>query len=108
MSLPSKPKYPQNVGGDKFYSYGRRRVRLILGHPYLAVLGLLLSLVIFGSGGYMIIEGWEPLDALYMTTITLTTIGYGEIQPLTTAGRIFTIGLIVIGDYCLICGHDHR
>jgi len=97
MNSPSKPKYPQNVAGEKFYAYGRRRVRLILGHPYLAVLGLLLTLVTFGTGGYMVIEGWEPLDALYMTTITLTTIGYGETQPLSTAGRVFTIGLIVIG-----------
>ena len=97
MSPPSKLKYPKNTAGEKFYSYSRRRVRLILGHPYLAVLGLLVALVIFGSGGYMIIEGWEPLDALFMTTITLTTIGYGETQPLSTAGRIFTIGLIAIG-----------
>ncbi len=61
------------------------------------IIGLPLIMVIFGTGGYMIIEGWSLLDALYMTTITMSTIGYGEINTLSSAGRIFTIGLIVIG-----------
>ncbi len=58
------------------------------------MIGLLLVL---GTGGYMLIEGWTFLDALYMTVTTLVTVGYGEIHPLSTAGRIFTIGLIVLG-----------
>ncbi len=45
----------------------------------------------------MLIEGWPVLDALYMTVTTLATVGYGEIHPLSTAGRIFTIALIVLG-----------
>lgn len=75
----------------------QRAVRWLAGHPFLRIIGLLLVLVIFGTGGYMIIEGWSALDALYMTTITMTTIGYGEVKSLSVAGRIFTIGLIVIG-----------
>lgn len=51
-----------------------------------------------GTMGYMFLEtGWSLLDALYMTVITITTIGFGEIHELSTAGRIFTIGLIFTG-----------
>ena len=45
----------------------------------------------------MSIEGWSALDAFWMVTITLTTIGYGEVRPLSPAGRIFTIVLISSG-----------
>ena len=50
-----------------------------------------------GTAGFMIIERWSFLDAAYMTLITLTTIGYGETHPLSDAGRIFDMGLIVVG-----------
>lgn len=74
-----------------------RRFRLILGHPYLVVMGLLVALIALGTLGYMAIEGWAMLDSLYMTIITMTTIGYSETRPLSPQGRVFTIGLIVIG-----------
>ena len=48
-----------------------------------------------GTAGYMWIENWSILDALYMTAITFTTVGFGEVQPLSRAGRIFTILLIM-------------
>jgi voltage-gated potassium channel len=57
----------------------------------------LTALVIYGSIGYILIEGMSPLDALYMTVITITTIGFGEIQPLSAEGRIFTLSVIVLG-----------
>lgn len=50
-----------------------------------------------GTAGYHLIEGWSWLDGLWMVVITLTTVGYGETQPLSTVGRIFTMGLIVSG-----------
>ncbi len=47
--------------------------------------------------GYMWLEQFSFADALYMTVITLSTVGFGEIQPLSPAGRIFTAGIIVVG-----------
>ena len=61
---------------------------------------LVLSLALtFLAGilGYEIIEGWNFLDAAYMTVITLATIGYGETHPLSDPGRIFTMFLILGG-----------
>jgi voltage-gated potassium channel len=47
--------------------------------------------------GYMLIEGWSFIDALYMTITTISTVGYSEVKPLTSIGRVFTIALIVLG-----------
>ncbi len=58
---------------------------------------LAVFLVGLGTAGYMIIEGWTILDSLYMTVITLSTIGYGEVNPVSQVGRIFTLILIVMG-----------
>mgnify|MGYP001046825924 CR=1 FL=1 len=58
---------------------------------------ILGSIVAAGTIGYMLIEGWSPIDAIYMTMITISTVGYGEVHPLTHAGRIFSICLIVGG-----------
>ncbi|MCX5717460.1 MAG: potassium channel protein [Nitrospirae bacterium] len=53
--------------------------------------------VIAGSAGYMLIEGWSCLDSLYMTVITIASVGYKEIHDLSPNGRIFTIILIISG-----------
>src|SRR5688572_28099208 len=50
-----------------------------------------------GTLGYMLIEGWNVIDALYMTITTMATVGFGEIHPLSPRGRVFTIGLIILG-----------
>ncbi len=60
----------------------------------LIMLGMIL---VIGTIGYMLLEGWELLDALYMTVITITTVGYGEIREVDQSGRIFTIFLIFMG-----------
>lgn len=65
-------------------------------HLRLALLVLLL-LVTAGTAGYVFVEGWQPLDALYMTIITLSTVGFKEVHDLTDGGKIFTICLIVVG-----------
>lgn len=60
-------------------------------------LGALGFLIIYGTSGYMLIERMPPLDAFYMTVITVTTIGFGEIHPLSPVGRLFTVTVIVMG-----------
>ncbi len=58
---------------------------------------LAVILVAIGTAGYMLIEDWPMLDSVYMTVITLSTIGYGEVNPVSQPGRIFTLILIVMG-----------
>ncbi len=65
------------------------------GVTFLATFAKLAGLVAGGTAGYVFIEEMAPLDALYMTVITLSTVGYGEVQPLTPEGRIFTVLLIL-------------
>lgn len=60
----------------------------------IAVLALLVSA---GCMGYMVIEKWQFLDALYMTVITLGTVGFKEIHDLSDGGKVFTMTLIVVG-----------
>ena len=62
-----------------------------------AVIGvaLLLLIVITGMLGYMIIEGYNPIDAIYMTIITMATVGFREVAALSDTGKIFTIFLIL-------------
>jgi voltage-gated potassium channel len=60
----------------------------------LILIGFIIS---FGTAGYIFIEGWSFLDSLYMTVITLSTVGYREIRELSDAGRWFTIILIIGG-----------
>jgi voltage-gated potassium channel len=65
-------------------------------HLFIVVV-LAVFLVGLGTAGYMVIEDWNVLDSLYMTVITLSTIGYGEVNPVSQTGRIFTLVLIVMG-----------
>jgi voltage-gated potassium channel len=65
--------------------------------------GLRTALLIFsltlsgGTVGYHLLEGWPFLECLYMTAITITTVGFGEVRPLDGAGRLFTLLLILVG-----------
>jgi voltage-gated potassium channel len=60
----------------------------------LVLLGLVLAV---GTAGYMLIEGWSFFDAFYMAVITVTTVGYGEIHPLSSEGRVFTVFVALFG-----------
>jgi voltage-gated potassium channel len=66
-------------------------------HKLFLAAGLIFFTVAFGTTGYMVIEGWDFLDSIYMTITTLTTVGYREIHDLSTAGMIFTLILIIFG-----------
>jgi voltage-gated potassium channel len=61
------------------------------------ILVLLVVVVSFGTVGYQLIEGRAFFDSLYMTVITVASVGFQEVHPLSTAGRSFTIGLIIVG-----------
>ncbi len=64
---------------------------------FMRVALLLLLVIIAGTIGYMVIERWPLLDAVYMTIITISTVGYNEIHPLSTTGRVFSSVLIFGG-----------
>jgi voltage-gated potassium channel len=60
---------------------------------------LILSVLLtgFGTAGYMLVQNYTFIEALYMTIITLSTVGFSEVHPLDTAGKVFTIVLILLG-----------
>jgi len=70
-------------------------------YPHLKAFRLPLILTVItmliGSVGYVIIDDFTLMDAIYQTGITFTTVGFGEIAPVSDAGRIFTITLIIAG-----------
>ena len=71
-----------------------------IDHAYREILFASLFLVlwlIIGTLGYAIIEDWTLMDGFYMTFITLTTIGFGEVKTLSTAGRVSTIFIAIVG-----------
>ena len=72
---------------------------LIYSHlkPFRLPLVLLQLIMMIGTLGYIIIDDFNILDAIYQTGITFTTVGFGEIAPISPAGRIFTITLIIFG-----------
>jgi voltage-gated potassium channel len=61
-------------------------------------LGVVVGAIVIGTAGYVILDpGWRILDAIYMTVITLTTVGFREVQPLSDAARIWTMVLSLAG-----------
>ena len=76
----------------KILSEERRLVRNAV-----QLVALLASLGLIGALGFQIIEGWNFSDAIFMAVTTLTTVGYGEIHPLSDSGRLFVILYLVMG-----------
>jgi len=58
---------------------------------------LLVAIIVFGTSGYIVVEGMSPFDAFYMTIITISSVGFMEVQPLSDLGRGITIVIIVMG-----------
>ncbi len=76
------------------------RVRALLSDPvrrFQLSLAFLLSFMLIGIGGFMFLENLDVTEALYMTVITVTTVGFGDIVPRTDAGRLFTMVLLFLG-----------
>jgi len=63
---------------------------------------LAICFFVIGTTGYMLIEGWNLLDAVYMTVITLTTVGYREVHAVSSYGKTYTIVLILSGVTCFL------
>jgi len=60
-------------------------------------LAALLALMLLGTVGYMVLEHMTATNALYLTTVTISTVGYGDVVPVTTGGKLFTVFLILTG-----------
>lgn len=65
---------------------------------------LLAGVILAGITGYTLIDGWNLLDAFYMTIITISTVGYTEVHSQSNAGRLFTSALIVVGVGTMLYG----
>ena len=75
-----------------------RAVRRSFGDPeFRGLLALVVVTLAAGTLFYWQIEGWSPLDAFYFSSITLTTVGYGDLSPATNAGKLFTVFYLFTG-----------
>lgn len=81
----SKPEF--NLDKEIYAQFKHFRLPLIL----------LQVIMMVGTIGYMLIDDFTILDAIYQTGITFTTVGFGEVAPISPAGRLFTITLIIFG-----------
>jgi voltage-gated potassium channel len=77
------------LGGEHQKNTTLIHLRFALTLPVLAIC--------IGTAGYMVVEGWGFLDALYMTVLTISTVGYGEVHPLSVTGKFLSILIILLG-----------
>jgi len=74
-----------------------RNFKLVIWKKFFIPLALIIFIFIVGYFGFIILEGYSPLESVYMLVTTFSMIGYGEIQPLSDSGRIFNMILIISG-----------
>lgn len=60
-------------------------------------LSIFIAIMVFGTIGFMAIEGRSPIDAVYFVIVTMATVGYGDVHPVTEWGKVFAMVLIVLG-----------
>lgn len=82
------------MGEDSVLGYVLRRMRWV-------IVGF-VTLVVLSVAGYTSLEDYTFVDAVYMTVITLGTIGFGEVEPLDTAGKFLTIAVISFGFFLIL------
>ena len=75
----------------------RTLVNFLQDPEYRDLLGTTLFILFLGTMVYHQLEGWGYLDSLYFSIITLTTVGYGDIVPLTSIGKILSAVIAIIG-----------
>jgi voltage-gated potassium channel len=80
----------------------RRTLALEVPRRFFVLFLVPVLLIVAGTLGYYFLEGWPLFDALYMTVTTLTTVGYGEVHPLSVKGRTFTMLLLLGGVFTLV------
>src|ERR1039457_4826112 len=81
---------------DRGYTWSRQPMNRLARRFLFLGLAIAATLLI-GTVGFALIDGYPPFDAFYMTLITMTTVGYSEIHPLSQAGRVFNSFLIFFG-----------
>ena len=64
----------------------------------------LVGIIILGTAGYALLEGWSIVESFYMTMITVTTVGFNEVRELSMTGRMFTVALMILGVGTLFYG----
>jgi voltage-gated potassium channel len=64
---------------------------------FLTPLAALLTLIVLGTVGYMVLEQLTAVNAFYLTMVTISTVGYGDVVPVTAGGKLFTVFLITTG-----------
>ena len=74
-----------------------RKIRAQFQNRFILAFVIFLVLILIGTSGYRWLEGMSFIEALYMTVITISTVGFGEVRTLSEMGRIFTIILILGG-----------
>jgi voltage-gated potassium channel len=79
-------------------------VKLLLGlraafsdAAVLSLMGVTATLITCASVFYHYVEGWGAIDSIYFAVMTISTVGYGDFSPQTVAGKIFTIGYVLVG-----------
>jgi voltage-gated potassium channel len=80
-----------------FIRLGRAIVRCWVQPAFRGTLILAGITALSGTLFYRGVEGWSWVDAAYFSVITLSTVGYGDLHPLTNAGKIFTMGYVLVG-----------